>query len=79
MEIEVKVASILRNKGPESLQAGWFELTLPDRARADELVTCLGIPARMVGTVLVNGRRGSFEHRLRAGDRVAILPAISGG
>lgn len=43
------------------------------------LAEALGIPREEIGILMVGGRHAELEHRLRAGDVVAIFPLLGGG
>lgn len=38
-----------------------------------------GIAEDAVHSVMVNGHRGTFETRLRGGDRLGLFPPVGGG
>lgn len=79
MDIEVKVATILLDKASPRLESTDFSLTLAEGTDVHGLIAVLGIPPGMVGSVTINKKRQSLEAAIRGGDRVAIIPAISGG
>jgi molybdopterin converting factor small subunit len=79
MDIEVKVATILLEKASPRLESTAFSLTLAEGTDVRGLIAVLGIPPGMVGSVTINKKRQSLEAAIRSGDKVAIIPAISGG
>ncbi|MBK5092691.1 MAG: MoaD/ThiS family protein [Actinobacteria bacterium] len=79
MEIVVKVATILAGKAVPPLPSTELDLDIADGTDVDALIAELGLPGVLVGSVTVNKRRSSRDHVLEDGDKVAIIPAISGG
>ncbi len=79
MLINVKVATVLLKKAVPPLERVEFELDVPDGSDVEALISSLGIPAGLVGSVTVNNRRSPRDAAVSAGDTVAIIPAISGG
>lgn len=55
------------------------EVELPAAAAVADLLAHLGIVPQEVGVLFVNGRSGTLKDRLRAGDRVTVIPMIGGG
>jgi molybdopterin converting factor small subunit len=79
MDIEVRVATILLNKASPRLESTDFSLTLSDGADVRGLIEALGIPEGLVGSVTITKKRTALDTPISDGDRVAIIPAISGG
>lgn len=79
MEIDVKVATILLKKADPPLRSARFSLSVEDGTDIEGLISTLGVPPPLVGSVTVNNRRSPRERVLAHGDLVAIVPAISGG
>lgn len=79
MEIEVKVATILLKKAVPPLESTEFRMTVPDGTSIEELIDSLGLPGKLVGSVTVNKKRRPLDTVVGPSDRVAIIPAISGG
>lgn len=79
MLIQVKVATILLKKAELPLESSKFVYDVPDGIDVDGLITLLGIPRGLVGSVTVNNRRARGERTIAEDDIVAIIPAISGG
>lgn len=79
MELQVKVATILLNKAEPPLASTRFDYRVDEGTDVEALIGLLGIPPALVGSVTVNNRRSARDRTLAAGDRVAIIPAISGG
>jgi len=79
MEIVVRVATILAGRAVPPLPSTEFKLTFDDGTDVEALIAKLGLPGALVGSVTVNKRRSSRDRVLEDGDRVAIIPAISGG
>lgn len=79
MEIEVKVATILLKKAEPHLRSTDFSLTVEDGTTVHQLIDIIGMPHKLVGSVTVNKRRQGLDTVINPSDKVAIIPAISGG
>ena len=79
MEIRVTVATILLKKAHPPLASGTFSMELAAGTDVEGLIAALGLPPEVVGSVTVNKKRSPRERVLENGDRVAIVPSISGG
>lgn len=79
VELQIKVATILLKKADPPLAATQFAYGVDEGTDVETLIGLLGIPPALVGSVTVNKRRSPRDRVLAAGDRVAIIPAISGG
>jgi sulfur-carrier protein len=55
------------------------EVELQEGASVTDLMEKLKIPLQDVGIVMVNARSGTFQQRLKAGDRITLIPPIGGG
>ena len=51
----------------------------PDGSSVGDVLAHLGIPAKSVGMLLVNGKADSVESKLGVNDVVSAFPAIGGG
>lgn len=79
MDIQVRVATILLGKAEPPLPSARFNLSVDNGIKVDGLIGTLGLPPRLIGSVIVNSRRSGHDRVLAEGDVVAIVPAISGG
>lgn len=79
VRVRVKVASVLLAKADPPLTSREFDYRVPAGTDAAGLVDALGLPKNLVGSVTVNNRRSPGDRVLDDGDRVAIIPTISGG
>jgi molybdopterin converting factor small subunit len=79
MKIRVKVATILAGRAVPPLPSTEFHLSIDNGTDLEDLVEELGLPGALIGSVTVNKRRSGRDRVLKDGDRVAIIPAISGG
>jgi molybdopterin synthase sulfur carrier subunit len=52
---------------------------LPEGAALTDLLDKLRISPQDVGIVVVNARSGTFQQKLQAHDRIALIPPIGGG
>lgn len=77
MQVEVKVFANLRKY---ALQSGDFlKVNLEDGATAEELIAKIKIPREKVRVIAVNGSNKPLNHRLSAGDQIALFPEMAGG
>lgn len=79
MEIQVRLATILLDKAEPPREETAFRVETSDGINVQDLIEELGLPPKLVGTVIVNKRRSRLAVELFDGDRVVVLPAISGG
>lgn len=70
--IEVRLFATLR-------EGRFRERQMAFAGRAGELLGQLGIEAREVGILLVNGNSATVETLLGDGDAVAVFPRVGGG
>lgn len=73
MTILVKVYATLRT------YTGGEGTLYMDEAETEDILDKLGVPAKDVKNVIVNGRKRSIGYLLVDGDRVALFPPIAGG
>lgn len=73
MTILVKVYATLRT------YTGGEGTLYMDEAETEDILDKLGVPAKDVKNVIVNGRKRSIDYLLVDGDRVALFPPIAGG
>lgn len=70
---------VLSRKAKVNLEEGWFDYCSDKPLTPSGLIREFGIPENMVGPTLVNGKRADKKQALAEGDRIAILPRVSGG
>lgn len=51
----------------------------PAGTRAGDVVEDLGIPAMLLGIVIINDRHGGLDDVLKDGDILKLLPLLDGG
>ena len=74
VEIEISLFSAFR--------LGRFDrrrMKVPEASTVSDMLTILEIPVTDVGVLVINGRDGTLDQNLLAGDRVTLIPAIGGG
>lgn len=74
MEVTVKLFATLRQ--------GRFDIRtseLPPGATVGDVIEMLGLSAKEVTLIFVNGVHGAFGTQLRDGDTVALFPPVGGG
>jgi len=77
--IEVRLFSSLRKYCPNPGNSEALTITMEDEAKLGSLFDELKIPKEKITVILVNGKHEEESYLLRNGDRIAILPIISGG
>ena len=80
MKITVRLLASYRRYLPEGHdeQAG-YPLDVPSGTRVSDVLAGLPVPQDDPFTTLVNGRHAQREQVLRAGDVMAVFPAVGGG
>lgn len=79
MDVKVRIATILLKKADPPLSSPRFTFSIESGADVEDLIRALGLPEALVGSVTVNSKRSPRDRVLGEGDRVAIIPSISGG
>ncbi len=74
MHVAIKCFATLASHQPAS---GFLEL--PDGATVAQAVAALDLAAADVCIILVNGKTAHLNSSLHEGDRLSLLPLISGG
>lgn len=74
LTILVKVYATLR-----TYTGGEGTLYMDEAETVKDNLDKLGVPAKDVKNVIVNGRKRSIDYLLADGDRVALFPPIAGG
>ncbi|HEX6306032.1 MAG TPA: MoaD/ThiS family protein [Anaerolineales bacterium] len=79
MNITVHLHTILQIETPDGT-IGQVEATIPPGSTLADVLDYLEIEMQPEALLLVvNGRMAGLEQQLREGDRVNLMPAISGG
>lgn len=80
LQVEVRVFGGLENFLSESIASGQsIKVEVPVDATIRVLLDRLGIPAKHVFFVLVNGRCANTDTILSPGDQICLFPLIDGG
>ena len=74
LTILVKVYATLR-----TYTGGEGTLYMDEAETVKDILDKLGVPAKDVKNVIVNGRKRSIGYLIVDGDRVALFPPIAGG
>lgn len=77
MQVTVELQSYLDRYSPKG--QGVFPYDLPDGATVQTLVRQLNIPEEIASIIVLNSRSADFEDPLKEGDRVTLIPPVSGG
>ena len=79
MNVTVHLHTVLQRQTPEGL-VRQLELSLPANSTINDLLTQLEIDFPLDSLLLVvNGRLVEPDHMLVEGDKVNLMPAVSGG
>ena len=54
---------------------GTFSLDLPEKSRVQQAIRGMGVPSRKVAMTMLNGRNCERGTKLKAGDRVILIPS----
>ncbi|MCL0074003.1 MoaD/ThiS family protein [Dehalococcoidia bacterium] len=80
IEIEIRLYATLKRYRPELKVGEPLFLNVDEGTTAKRVLEeVLGIPAKVVKTVFVNGIYRDLDHVLADGDRVGIFPPVGGG
>lgn len=74
IKIDFKAFSFLQEKVRKCGTEPVCRLELPEGSTVRDLVLKLGLKAEDVEGAFVNGRTCEFEHQLKNGDRIALVP-----
>ena len=77
--VEVYLHTILQRETPQGFEKQ-IQASLPDGSKMADLLRSLNIdldPAHML--LVVNGKVVELDHELRDGDKINLMPALSGG
>ena len=77
MQVTVELQAYLAQYSPSGDAV--FPYSLPDGATVQTLVRQLNVPEELASVIVVNERSGDFEDPLHDGDRVTLIPPLSGG
>jgi len=77
MQVTVELQAYLAQYAPGGEAV--FQLDLPDGATVQTLVRQLNVPEELASVIVLNERSGDFEDALHEGDRVTLIPPLSGG
>jgi len=77
MQVTVELQAYLAQYSPSGDAV--FPYSLPDGATVQTLVRQLNVPEELASVIVVNERSGDFEDPLDDGDRVTLIPPLSGG
>ena len=77
MQVTVELQAYLAQYAPGGEAV--FQMDLPEGATVQTLVRRLNVPEEMASVIVLNERSGDFEEPLHEGDRVILIPPLSGG
>jgi sulfur carrier protein ThiS len=79
MKVDVHLHTVLQRQTPEGL-VRQLELSVPPQSTVNDLLAQLAIDFPLDSLLLVvNGRLVEENHLLQEGDKINLMPAISGG
>jgi sulfur carrier protein ThiS len=79
MKVDVHLHTVLQRQTPEGL-VRQLALTVPPQSTVNDLLAQLAIDFPLDSLLLVvNGRLVEENHLLQEGDKINLMPAISGG
>ena len=74
MHVTVKLFASFRN--------GRFKIAeeeLPEGTDCRRVVLDLGLTEAEIGIIMINGRHGVLDQKLKAGDTLSLFPLVGGG
>jgi molybdopterin converting factor small subunit len=77
MQVTVELKGYLDQYSP--VGRATFAHDLPDGATVQTLVNRLRVPDEMATVIVINGRNADLDDPLAEGDRVTLIPPLSGG
>ncbi len=77
MQVTVELQTYLEQYSPSGQSQ--FQCTLPEGATVHTLVRQLNVPQELAGVIVLNERLAEFPDPLHEGDRVTLIPPLSGG
>ncbi|MEW6262909.1 MAG: MoaD/ThiS family protein [Thermodesulfobacteriota bacterium] len=79
MTVKVKLSSVLRGLVQGYQPDNGLDYDLEPGRTVAQLLESLGIPAKKVKIIMVNGHHASLDQALSDGDRVGLFPPVGGG
>lgn len=77
MKLTVELQAYLMQYSPNGKSL--FEYELPDGSSVATLVDKLGVPDELASVIVVSDENVDPSHKLAHGDRVTLIPPLSGG
>ena len=77
MRVTIELQAYLEQYSPNGQSV--FEQELPDGATVSRLLNSLDIPVELASVIVVGDIDAPFDHVLRDGDRVTLIPPLAGG
>lgn len=77
MKLTIELQAYLRQYSPNGSET--FELEMPESAKVWDLVQKLAVPEELASIIIVGGANAAYDHHLRDGDHVTLVPPLSGG
>ena len=77
MKLTVELQAYLMQYSPNGTSV--FDYDLPEGASVTTLVDKLGVPDELASVVVVSDQNVEPSHKLQDGDRVTLIPPLSGG
>lgn len=79
MQVKIKLFATLRDYLPENSDGKSCQVDIDEKTTIEQIIAQLHIPGDIPKIILVNGRNGSLNQTLTAGDEVSIFPPVAGG
>ena len=79
MHVKAMLSTTLRDMVPGYDPHAGLDLEPEEGTTAGRLADSIGIPAKEIKIVMINGRSSSLDAELCEGDRVALFPPVGGG
>ena len=79
MEVEIRLFASFAKYLPPGSERKRARIEVEEGAKVGELMDKLNIPPKITNVIMVNGEHRNQETKLSEGDRVSVIPPISGG
>ena len=77
MKLTIELQAYLMQYSPNG--APTFDLDIPEGSTVWDLVKKLAVPEELASIIVVGGVNAAYDHPLRDGDHVTLIPPLSGG
>ena len=77
MKLTIELQAYLMQYSPDG--KGTFDYEMPDGAKVWDLVQKLAVPDELASIIIVSNASVDYQHLLKDGDHITMIPPLSGG